>query len=65
MEYHNLIMGCHLTAQLHYFHQIYRQCHPRQCQQVMDGFYLDVFGCMIYTWQDPDRRGPQPEPEGL
>ena len=38
MEYHNLIMGCHLTAQIHYFHQIYRQRGPCHRQPVMDGF---------------------------
>lgn len=65
MEYHNLIMGCHLTAQIHYFHQIYRQCGPSHCWQVMDGLYLDVFGCVIYTWQDPDECGLRPDSEGL
>ena len=38
IEYHNLIMECHLTAQIHYFHQIYRQHGPCHCQPVMDGF---------------------------
>ena len=65
MEYHNLIRGCHLTAQIHYFHQIYRQCDPCHRQPVMHGLSLDVSGCMIYTWQDPDGCGLQPASEVL
>lgn len=65
VQYHNLIMGCHLTAQIHYFPQIYRHCCPYHSQHVMDGLYLNGFRCVIYTWQAPDSHGPQPVPEGL
>lgn len=53
IQYHSLIMGCHLTAQIHYFLQIYRHCCPHHSQHVMDGFYLNGFRCVIYTWQSP------------
>lgn len=58
MEYHSLIMGCHLTAQIHYFPQIYRQCSPHHHQHVMDAFYLEVFGLWFThgrTLADMDR----------
>lgn len=63
VQYHSLIMGCHLTAQIHYFPQIYRHCCPRHRQHLMDGLYQSGFRCVIYTWQAPESRGPQPVPE--
>ena len=66
IEYHNLIMGCHLTAQIHYFHQIYRQHSPCPCQPVMDGFlwmYLSTWFTHSRTLRDMDRSQPQKDLE--
>lgn len=65
VQYHSLIMGCHLTAQIHYFPQIYRHCCPRHRQHVMDGPHQKGFRCVIYTWQAPHNHGLQPVPEAL
>lgn len=52
MEYHNLIMGCHPTAQIHYSQRIYKQrsqhCHP----DMADVLGPDLHWNMIYTCQD-------------
>lgn len=52
VEYHNLIMGCHPTAQIHYSQWIYKQ-HSQHCHPDMtDVLGPDLCRNMIYTCQD-------------
>jgi len=52
MEYHNLIMGCHPIAQIHYSQWIYKQRSQHCHTDMTDVLGPDLHPKLIYTCQD-------------